>query len=91
MEPAHASAAALGQPTRMLGMTAKRDLSCQIQQVALKFCLSHPAVSTVIPGIRNVAQAMANVEVSRLPLLPSELQEKLKGCYWRRSIWYEGK
>lgn len=32
--------------------------------LALKFCLSHPAVSTVIPGMRRVAHVEANCAVS---------------------------
>ena len=41
-----------------------------LAQAALKFVLAHPAVSTVIPGIRNVAQAEANCGVSDLPPCP---------------------
>ena len=36
-------------------------------QAALKFVLAHPAVSTVIPGMRNAAQAAGNCAVSDLP------------------------
>jgi aryl-alcohol dehydrogenase-like predicted oxidoreductase len=32
--------------------------------LALKFCLSHPAVSTVIPGMRRIAHVEANCAVS---------------------------
>lgn len=32
--------------------------------LALKFCLSHPAVSTVIPGMRSLANVAANCAVS---------------------------
>jgi len=39
---------------------------------ALKFCLSHPAVSTVIPGIRNVRQAEINLSASDGRPLPPE-------------------
>ena len=60
-------------------------------QVALKFSLSHPAVSTVIPGIRNVKQAKANAAVSDLPDPPAALLLKLRRHAWRRSFWYAGK
>jgi aryl-alcohol dehydrogenase-like predicted oxidoreductase len=60
-------------------------------QVALKFSLSHPAVSSVIPGIRNVRQAKANAAVSDLPDLPPPLLLKLRRHAWRRSFWYAGK
>lgn len=39
-----------------------------LAQMALKFTLAHPAVSTVIPGIKNVAQAQANIEAGLLDL-----------------------
>jgi aryl-alcohol dehydrogenase-like predicted oxidoreductase len=60
-------------------------------QAALKFVLAHPAVSTVIPGIRNVAQAEANCAVSDLPPLAPALLEKLHRHNWRRAFWYGGK
>ncbi len=60
-------------------------------QAALKFVLSHPAVTTVIPGIRNPAQAEANCGVSDLPPMQSELLTKLRRHNWRRAIWYGGK
>jgi len=60
-------------------------------QAALKFPLSHPAVSTVIPGMRNVAQVQANTAVPDLPDYSNELLEKLQGHAWRRSFWYNGK
>jgi len=60
-------------------------------QAALKFVLAHPAVSTVIPGIRNLAQAEANCGVSDLPAMPPELLQKLHAHHWRRAFWYGGK
>jgi len=60
-------------------------------EAALKFVLAHPAVSTVIPGIRSVAQAEANCRVSGLPPLPAALLEKLRRHNWRRGVWYGGK
>jgi len=46
--------------------------------LALKFCLSHPAVSTVIPGMRTVAHLEANCAVSDGKLLSGDDLEKLK-------------
>jgi aryl-alcohol dehydrogenase-like predicted oxidoreductase len=60
-------------------------------EAALKFALSHPAVSTVIPGMRNQTQADANCAVSDLPDLTPELLDKLRNHNWRRSVWYGGK
>ncbi len=62
-----------------------------LPQAALKWVLAHPAVSTVIPGIRNVAQAEANCGVSELPDMSYELVEKLRRHNWRRAFWYGGK
>ena len=67
------------------------DSGYTMPQAALKFVLAHPAVSTVIPGMRNVAQAEANCTVSDLPDMPQALIEKLHQHNWRRSFWYEGK
>lgn len=62
-----------------------------LPQAALKWVLAHPAVSTVIPGIRNVAQANANCGVSDLPAMPPALVTKLRRHNWRRGVWYGGK
>lgn len=62
-----------------------------LPQAALKWVLAHPAVTTVIPGIRNVAQADANCGVSDLPAMPAALVEKLRRHNWRRGVWYGGK
>jgi aryl-alcohol dehydrogenase-like predicted oxidoreductase len=62
-----------------------------LPQAALKWVLAHPAVTTVIPGIRNTLQAEANCGVSDLPAMPPALVEKLRRHNWRRGIWYGGK
>ena len=72
----------------------KRDLAgtgYTLPQAAIKWVLAHPAVSVVIPGIRNVAQAEANCGVSDLPAMPAELIERLRRHNWRRAFWYGGK
>jgi aryl-alcohol dehydrogenase-like predicted oxidoreductase len=60
-------------------------------QLALKFAMSHEAVSTVIPGIRNKSQAMQNTAVSDLPNLDPGKLEQLRGHAWNRGFWYGGK
>jgi aryl-alcohol dehydrogenase-like predicted oxidoreductase len=60
-------------------------------QAALKFVLAHPAVSTVIPGIRSVAQAEANTAVSGLPDMSEDLLLRLRKHAWQRAFWYAGK
>ena len=58
---------------------------------ALKFALKPAAVSTVIPGMRNVRQAELNCSVSDRPAMSDDLDIKLRGHAWRRGIWYPGK
>jgi aryl-alcohol dehydrogenase-like predicted oxidoreductase len=62
-----------------------------LPQAAIKFALAHPAVSTVIPGMRSPAQADANCAVSALPPLPGPLLGRLHDHNWRRGVWYGGK
>jgi aryl-alcohol dehydrogenase-like predicted oxidoreductase len=62
-----------------------------LADVALKFALAHPAVSTVIPGIRSPQQAEQNLKVSNKPDLPQDLLVKLRRHNWLRGVWYSGK
>ena len=57
--------------------------------LALRFCLSHPAVSTVIPGIRNVRQADANTAVSDGRLLGADTLRDLEQFAWRKDFWHD--
>jgi aryl-alcohol dehydrogenase-like predicted oxidoreductase len=59
-----------------------------LPQAALLYTLAHPATSTVIPGIRNPAQAEMNAAVSDLPPMPEALRIKLRRHAWRRGVWY---
>jgi aryl-alcohol dehydrogenase-like predicted oxidoreductase len=56
-------------------------------EAALKFCLSHSAVSTVIPGMRKVRHVEANVRVSDGRLLTAEELARLKPLAWRRNFY----
>ncbi len=58
-------------------------------EYALRFCLSHSAVSTVIPGIRNVNQAELNCAVGDGNWLDKNEIEELKKFYWRKDFWNE--
>ena len=68
-----------------------RGLELTMPQLALKYPLMHPAVSTVIPGIRNKNQALHNTVVSDLPDLSEDLMLRLRQHYWLRGVWYGGK
>ena len=52
-----------------------------LPQLALRWCLDHPAVTTIIPGARNRAQAEANAAASDLPPLPAEIHTKLRDFF----------
>jgi aryl-alcohol dehydrogenase-like predicted oxidoreductase len=67
------------------------DKEGDLPTVAQKFALKPEAVSTVIPGIRNVDQAKRNCAVSDMPPLSDELEQKLRKHQWRRAFWYGGK
>ena len=62
-----------------------------LPQAAIKFALAHPAMSTVIAGMRNASQVEANVAVSDLPDLPAELLGRLRRHIWLRGNWHAGK
>jgi aryl-alcohol dehydrogenase-like predicted oxidoreductase len=47
--------------------------------LALKFILSHPAVSTVIPGMRQLDHVEANCAASDGQLLPADVLDELAG------------
>lgn len=56
-------------------------------EVALRFTLSHPAVSTVIPGMRSVRHVEANCRVGDGRGLPAAQLRKLKGHRWVRNFY----
>jgi aryl-alcohol dehydrogenase-like predicted oxidoreductase len=62
-----------------------------LPQAAIKFVLAHDAVSTVIPGMRNTAQAEANCGVGALAEMQPELMTRLHAHNWQRGFWYSGK
>ncbi|MGH2362339.1 MAG: aldo/keto reductase [bacterium] len=58
-----------------------------LPQLALKFCLSHPAVSTVIPGMRRPEHVEANCAASDGTLLPPDVLAALKAHVWDRNFY----
>jgi aryl-alcohol dehydrogenase-like predicted oxidoreductase len=52
--------------------------------MALRFILNNPLVSTVIPGMRNIAHVESNLGASSRGPLSDELQEQLKKHRWDR-------
>ena len=59
----------------------------EIAEVALRFVLSHPAVSTVIPGMRSIRNAEANCAVGDGEGLPAATVEKLRSHRWDRNFY----
>jgi aryl-alcohol dehydrogenase-like predicted oxidoreductase len=53
-------------------------------ELALRFILQHPAVTTVIPGMRRVDHVRANMAVSDGVPLPAGLTAQLRGHRWDR-------
>ncbi|HEY2943768.1 MAG TPA: aldo/keto reductase [Vicinamibacteria bacterium] len=58
-----------------------------LPELALRFILSHDAVSTVIPGMRRLSSVEANVAVSDGRRLSPALLAKLKGHAWPRNFY----
>jgi aryl-alcohol dehydrogenase-like predicted oxidoreductase len=58
-----------------------------LAELALRFCLSHDAVSTVIAGMRRLSSVEANVAVSDGRRLSPALLAKLKGHAWPRNFY----
>ncbi len=58
-----------------------------VAELALRFCLSHEAVTTVIPGMRRIATAEANAAISDGRRLSPALLEKLEAFAWPRNFY----
>jgi aryl-alcohol dehydrogenase-like predicted oxidoreductase len=59
----------------------------RLPEIALRYCLSQPVVSTVIAGMRSLRNVDANVKAAALgPLSPEEL-EILRHHRWLRSFY----
>jgi aryl-alcohol dehydrogenase-like predicted oxidoreductase len=54
-------------------------------EMALRFILDNPLVSTVIPGMRKTAHVEANLAVSDAPSLTQDLHAQLKSHRWDRT------
>jgi aryl-alcohol dehydrogenase-like predicted oxidoreductase len=59
----------------------------ELAEIALRFVLSEPAVSTVIPGMRSVRNVERNVAVSDGRGLPSPWRDKLRAHRWQRDFY----
>jgi aryl-alcohol dehydrogenase-like predicted oxidoreductase len=72
------------------GKALAQLLDDQVQtlpELALRFCLSSPEVSTVIPGMRRPAHVRQNVAASEKGALSPELLSRLEAHAWEKN-WY---
>ncbi|TPW18495.1 MAG: Aldo/keto reductase [Elusimicrobia bacterium] len=58
-----------------------------LAEAALRFCLSFPEVSTVIPGMRTAEHVDANVRAADGRLLPPNVLTALKAHAWTRNFY----
>jgi aryl-alcohol dehydrogenase-like predicted oxidoreductase len=58
-----------------------------LPEVALRFCLSHPAVSTVIPGMRTVRNVESNCAVPEKGLLDEVTLRKVRKHAWNKNYY----
>ena len=57
-----------------------------LAELAMRFSISHPAVSTSIPGMRKPKNVKQNVAISDGNPLPAELIAKLRAHRWDRKV-----
>ena len=73
-----------------VGVTAAREVAAltpegaSTAQLALRWVVDQPGVTTVIPGARNAEQARGNAAAADLPPLREEQQERLRAVYAER-------
>jgi aryl-alcohol dehydrogenase-like predicted oxidoreductase len=68
--------------TEDLGVPVER-----LPEIALRYCLSHPAISTVIPGMRSVRNVDANVRAAELGPLSADELKVLHRHRWVRNFY----
>ncbi|HVT95347.1 MAG TPA: aldo/keto reductase [Bryobacteraceae bacterium] len=66
---------------------AAGGVSGPLPEIALRFCISHPAVSTVIPGMRRVTSVESNMRVSELGALEDAALTILRRHAWDRNFY----
>lgn len=78
----------VGRVERVRKFMEPRHPGMPMAEYALRFCLSHKAVGTVIPGIRTVQQAEWNVAASDGGLLSENERKELEQFAWRKDFWH---
>jgi aryl-alcohol dehydrogenase-like predicted oxidoreductase len=62
----------------------KGERELTMPELALRFILSNPTVTTIIPGMRKLSHVRSNIEASDAGPLPKDLLEELKKHRWVR-------
>ena len=62
----------------------ERGTRITMPELALRFILNNPDVSTIIPGMRKLHHVEANVAASDAGPLPPELHQKMRAFRWVR-------
>ncbi len=62
----------------------ERSTRITMPELALRFILSNPDVTTIIPGMRKLSHVESNIEASDAGPLPQALLDKLKEFRWVR-------
>jgi aryl-alcohol dehydrogenase-like predicted oxidoreductase len=58
-----------------------------LPNIAMRFCLSAPAVSTVIPGMRSISSVTGNALASGQGPLPTDMLDMLRKHTWTRNFY----
>ena len=58
-----------------------------LAETALRFCISHPAVSTTIPGMRRISTVESSCRVSESGPLPEDLLARLRKHAWDKNFY----
>jgi aryl-alcohol dehydrogenase-like predicted oxidoreductase len=58
-----------------------------LAEIALRFCLSHPVVSSVIPGMRRIRNVESSLGVSKIGPLEARTLEALKRHAWNKNFY----
>jgi aryl-alcohol dehydrogenase-like predicted oxidoreductase len=74
--------------SRVKRIKALVDGQTPLAQIALRFCLSHPAITAVIPGVRNAEHVRCNLAVLEQDPLPQELLNQLT-MLWREDFCHQ--
>ncbi|HEY6272830.1 MAG TPA: aldo/keto reductase [Terriglobales bacterium] len=73
---------------RVQRLTSDADIQLpELPDLALRFCLSHGAVATVIPGMRTPSHVHSNVASSDGEPLPDQLLSSLHEHRWNRNFY----